>query len=113
MRAEDGRNAGRGRGRGPGPRPLADSMASLLGRLGVPASPATLEAVFARWDEVVEGDLGGHVRPLRVDGPTLVVTVDHSAWATRARMQSAQILARVQALGDTAIERLEVLVERP
>jgi predicted nucleic acid-binding Zn ribbon protein len=72
-----------------------------------------MEAVFARWDEVVEGDLEGHVRPLRVDGQTLVVAVDHPAWATRARMQSARILARVQALGDTPIERLEVLVERP
>jgi predicted nucleic acid-binding Zn ribbon protein len=88
-------------------------MPRLLRRLGVAASPATMEAVFARWDEVVEGDLAGHVRPLRLDGPTLVVAVDHPAWATRARMQSAQILARVQALGDTAIERLEVLVERP
>jgi predicted nucleic acid-binding Zn ribbon protein len=88
-------------------------MPRLLRRLGVPASPATMEAVFARWDEVVEGDLGGHVRPLRVDGRTLVVAVDHPAWATRARMQSAQILARVEAFGGTAIERLEVLVERP
>jgi predicted nucleic acid-binding Zn ribbon protein len=72
-----------------------------------------MEAVFARWDEVVEGDLGGHVRPLRVDGHTLVVAVDHPAWATRTRMQTAHILERVQALGDTPIERLEVLVERP
>jgi len=88
-------------------------MPRLLKRLGVPASPATMAAVFARWDEVVEGDLEGHVRPLRVDGHTLVVAVDHPAWATRARMQSAQILARVRALGDSPIERLEVLVERP
>jgi predicted nucleic acid-binding Zn ribbon protein len=96
-----------------GPRRVGDAMPRLLRRLGVPASPATLEAVFARWDEVVEGDLGAHVRPLRVDGRTLVVAVDHSAWATRARMQTAHILARVQALGDTEIDRLEVLVERP
>ena len=101
------------RWRGQGPKRVGETMPRLLQRLGVPASPATLEAVFARWDEVVEGDLGGHVRPLRVDGRTLVVAVDHPAWATRTRMQSAQILARVRALGDTAIERLEVLVERP
>jgi predicted nucleic acid-binding Zn ribbon protein len=103
----------RGRGHGGGPKRVGDAMPRLLQRLGVPASPATLEAVFARWDEVVEGDLGSHVRPLRVDGSTLVVAVDHSAWATRARMQSAQILAQVRALGGTSIERLEVLVERP
>lgn len=99
--------------RGDGPRRVGDAMPRVLKRLGVPASPATLEAVFARWDEVIDGDLEGHVRPLRVDERTLVVAVDHPAWATRARMQSAQILARVHALGDTQIERLEVLVERP
>ena len=99
--------------RGQGPRRVGDAMPRLLRRLGASASPATMEAVFARWDEVVEGDLGAHARPLRVDGRTLVVAVDHPAWATRARMQSAHILARVQALGDTPIERLEVQVERP
>ena len=98
---------------GEGPRRVGETMPRLLKRLGVPASAATMEAVFARWDEVVEGDLAGHARPLRVDGQTLVVAVDHPAWATRTRMQSAQILARVRALGDTPIERLEVLVERP
>ena len=99
--------------RGDGPRRVGEAMPRLLKRLGVPASAATMEVVFARWDEVVEGDLERHVRPLRIDGTTLVVAVDHPAWATRARMQSAQILARIHALGDTPIERLEVLVERP
>ena len=99
--------------RGDGPRRVGEAMPRLLKRLGVAASPATMEVVFARWNEVVEGDLEGHVRPLRVDGHTLVVAVDHPAWATRTRMQTAHILARVRALGDTPIERLEVLVERP
>ena len=34
-------------------------------------------------------------------------------WATRARMESEAILARVRQLGDTTIERLEVVVKRP
>ena len=101
-----------GRRRGEGPRRVGETMPRLLKRLGVPASPATMEVVFSRWDEVVEGDLRGHARPLRIDGGTLVVAVDHPAWATRTRMQSAHILARVRSLGDTPIERLEVLVER-
>jgi len=99
--------------RNDGPQRVGEAMPRLLKRLGVPASPATMEVVFARWGEVVEGDLEAHARPLRIDGRTLVVAVDHPAWATRARMQSAHILARVHALGDTSIERLEVLVERP
>ena len=42
----------------------------------------------------------------------LVVAVEHPAWATRARMESGQILARLRELGETSIERLEVVVER-
>jgi predicted nucleic acid-binding Zn ribbon protein len=87
-------------------------MPRLLGRLGSAPTPAVLEAVFTRWDELVGAELGGHLRPLRVDGRALVVAVEHSAWATRARMESGQILARLKELGDTSIDRLEVVVER-
>jgi predicted nucleic acid-binding Zn ribbon protein len=87
-------------------------MPRLLGRLGASATPATLEAVFTRWAELVGAELGEHLRPVRVDGRALVVAVDHPAWATRARMESGQILARLRELGDTPIDRLEVVVER-
>ena len=95
-----------------GPRPVGDSMPRLLARLGASPTPALMDAVFTRWDEVVGAELGGHLRPVRVDGRALVVAADHPAWATRARMASAQILSRVRALGDTPVERLEVVVER-
>jgi predicted nucleic acid-binding Zn ribbon protein len=98
--------------RGNGPRRVGESMPRLLGRLGASATPATLEAVFTRWDELVGAELGEHLRPVRVDGRALVVAVDHPAWATRARMESGQILARLRELGDTPIDRLEVVVER-
>jgi predicted nucleic acid-binding Zn ribbon protein len=71
-----------------------------------------MEVVFTRWEEVVGEELAAHLRPVRVDGQALVVAVDHPAWATRARMESGQILARVRALGETPVERLEVVVER-
>ncbi len=87
-------------------------MPRLLGRLGLPATPALMEALFARWDEVVGAKLGAHVRPVRVDGRVLVVAVDHAAWATRTRMESQRILDRVNGLGGTVVERLEVVVER-
>ena len=95
-----------------GPRRVGESMPRLLSRLGSAPTPAVLEAVFTRWDELVGAELGGHVRPLRVDGRALVVAVEHPAWATRARMESGQILARLHTLGETSIERLEVVVER-
>ena len=71
-----------------------------------------MEAVFARWEELVGAELGAHVRPVRVDGCALVVAVDHPAWATRARMESGQILARLREIDENPIDRLEVVVER-
>ncbi len=95
-----------------GPRRVGDSMPRLLDRLGSAPTPAVMEAVFTRWDELVGTELGGHVRPQRVDGQVLVVVVEHPAWATRTRMESGQILARLRELGETSIDRLEVVVER-
>jgi predicted nucleic acid-binding Zn ribbon protein len=87
-------------------------MSRLLGRLGAPPTEV-LEIVFTRWDEVVSGNLGAHLRPLRVDRSVLVVAADHPAWATRARLDSSHIVARIHALGESPIERLEVVIERP
>jgi predicted nucleic acid-binding Zn ribbon protein len=95
-----------------GPRPVGESMPRLLARLGAAPTPALMDVVFTRWDEVVGAELGGHLRPLRVDGRALVVAADHPAWATRARMASAHILSRVSTLANTPVERLEVVVER-
>jgi predicted nucleic acid-binding Zn ribbon protein len=97
---------------GGGPRPVAASIPRLLGRLGATATPATMEAVFARWEELVGPELGAHLRPRRIDGRALVVSADHPAWATRARVESGQILARLRELGENAIDRVEVVVER-
>jgi predicted nucleic acid-binding Zn ribbon protein len=87
-------------------------MSRLLGRLGAPPTEV-LEIVFTRWGEVVSGDLGAHLRPLRVDRSVLVVAADHPAWATRARLESSDIVARIHALGESPIQRLEVVIERP
>jgi hypothetical protein len=50
---------------------------------------------------------------MRLHHSALVVGADHPAWATRARMESAEMLARLRAAGDTTIERIEVVVQRP
>jgi len=71
-----------------------------------------MEAVFSGWDAVAGPELAAHARPLRLHGATLVVAVDHPAWATRARMDAAQILARVRSVEGVSVDRLEVLVER-
>ena len=101
------------RGGADGPRPVSESLPRVLGRLGAAASPVAMEAVFSRWGEIAGADLSAHVRPVRLDTSVLVVAADHPAWATRARMESGRFLARVLAMGDLPLERLEVLVERP
>ena len=50
-----------------GPRRLGDSMPRCwAGWVGT--DPGVMEAVFTRWDELVGTELGGHLRPQRVDG---------------------------------------------
>jgi predicted nucleic acid-binding Zn ribbon protein len=95
-----------------GPRPVGDSVPRLLRRLGAPPS-GTMAVVFSRWPEVAGPALGDHVRPLRMDGTTLLVAADHPAWASRTRMEAAAIMERARALGETLIERIEVVVQRP
>jgi predicted nucleic acid-binding Zn ribbon protein len=72
-----------------------------------------MAVVFTRWAEVAGPDLEEHVRPLRINGTTLLVAADHPAWATRTRMESGPMLERAKALGETLIERIEVVVQRP
>jgi predicted nucleic acid-binding Zn ribbon protein len=92
---------------------VGESVPRLLGRLGAPSSPVTMEVVFTRWPEVVGPELAEHLRPVRIDGRVLVVAVDHPAWATRARVEAPRILGRVQDLGESSVERLDVVVDRP
>ena len=70
-----------------------------------------MELVFTRWEEVVGAELSSHVQPMRLQNSTLVVGVDHPIWATRARMATERILRQLQQLGDSSIERIEVVVQ--
>ena len=105
----------RRRPRGPdaGPQAVGQSMSQVLGRMGASLSPTTMELIFSRWDEVVGAELAGHLHPVRLQDAVLLVGVDHPAWATRARMESRQILARLAELGDRSITRIDVVVQRP
>ena len=105
----------RRRPRGPdaGPQQVGQAIAKVLSRIGASPSPQTMELVFTRWEELAGVELAAHSQPMRLQDSTLVVGADHPAWATRARMESARILARARQLGDTTIERIEVVVQRP
>lgn len=105
-------SGGEGRQDGGGPRRVGDSVPRVLHRLGAPPS-STMAVVFTRWAEVAGPDLADHVRPLRINGTTLLVAADHPAWASRTRMETAPMLERAKALGETLIQRIEVVVQRP
>lgn len=96
-----------------GPQPVAESMSAVLRRLGAPPSLETMEVVFTRWREVAGEELAAHTHPVRLRDGVLVVGAEHAAWATRCRMESGRILAAARALGDTTIERIEVVLQRP
>jgi len=94
-----------------GPMRMDEALGALTGRLGM-ASAAVTGTVFARWEELVGPAVAQHVRPLKIDGATLVVSADHPAWAVQIRHLSAQVLERLrEATGAAdAPEHLEVRV---
>jgi predicted nucleic acid-binding Zn ribbon protein len=98
---------------GDDPIPVADVLEKLTARLG--AGPAgVLVTVFGKWEDIVGSAIALHVRPVRLDGGTLIVGADHPAWATQTRRLSSEVLARLrEACGDDgAPQRLEVRVMR-
>ena len=95
-----------------GPLQVGEAIAKVLSRIGASPSAHTMELVFTRWEEVAGAELAGHVRPMRLQNSVLVIGADHPIWATRARMAAEGILVQLHQLGDTSIERVEVVVQR-
>jgi predicted nucleic acid-binding Zn ribbon protein len=94
------------------PRRLAGSLDDLARAIGAPPAEA-LSAVFARWEEVVGPAVAAHSRPVSLLRSTLVVSVDHPAWATQLRYLGATILTRItETVGHEVASRLEVRVGR-
>lgn len=91
--------------------PVSEALSALSRRLGMAKTDA-LSAIFVRWEALVGASVAAHVRPLKLDGRTLVVAADHPAWATQIRHLAPEILARLANECDAseAPERLEVRV---
>jgi predicted nucleic acid-binding Zn ribbon protein len=69
--------------------------------------------LFARWPEIVGPALAEHVQPVRLDEQSLVVRVEHPAWATQVRRLGDVLLDRVA--DECAVprpSRLEVRIHR-
>jgi len=94
------------------PRPLDGSLDALSKRFGLQGA-AGLGRLFAGWEEIVGAAMAEHVRPVRIDATSLVVTVDHPAWATQVRRLADTLLDRASTLaGVDRPQRLEVRVQR-
>ena len=92
---------------------MNEALGALADRLGLGRSDV-VQVVFARWTEIVGAGVAAHVRPQKLDGKTLVVNVDHPAWATQVRHLAPNILARLAEVcgGAQTPERLEVRVRK-
>jgi predicted nucleic acid-binding Zn ribbon protein len=99
-------------GREQGPRRLETSLDAVTRQLGLDDSKG-LGLLFARWPQIVGSAMAGHVTPVRLDSQSLVVAVDHPAWATQVRSLGDDLLDRVvEETGAPRPARLEVRVRR-
>ena len=95
-----------------GPRPLDTSLDAVSRRLGMRDSRG-LGRLFAHWSEIVGAGMAEHVRPVRMDAESLVVSVDHPAWGTQVRRMGDQLLDRVaEETGAPRASRVEVRIQR-
>jgi len=74
---------------------MDEALGALSDRLGM-GSADVVGTVFARWEELVGPAVAAHVRPVRIDGDTLVVAADHPGWAVQIRHLSGQVLDRLR-----------------
>lgn len=93
--------------------PIGALLGDVASRLGAGRADV-VGSVFVRWEEVVGPSVAAHVRPLRMEGVTLVVAADHPAWATQIRQLTPDILRRLaDVCGEDCVpERLDVRVRR-
>lgn len=67
-----------------------------------------LARIAAAWQDVVGEDVAAHARPRALRDRTLVVAVDHAAWATQLGFLSERVLAGLAAaVGPGVVEGLE------
>lgn len=97
------------------PKKLSELLDRTTKRLGGPSSNAS-SALFSRWEQVVGADIAGHARPVSLHRGTLLLTVDHPAWATQLRYMTSELLTRIsEVTGTNEVGEIHIRVagERP
>jgi predicted nucleic acid-binding Zn ribbon protein len=91
------------------PQLLEGEMDRLVGERGW-ALPLRMRAVFARWPELVGGEVAEHCSPESFTDGTLVVRTDSTAWATQLKLLTPTIVRRLnEELGHGTVLVIEVL----
>jgi predicted nucleic acid-binding Zn ribbon protein len=72
-----------------------------------------VHGVFSRWEAMVGGEVGQHVRPISYtredDGGRLVVQTDSTAWATQMRLLAPTVVRRLnEELGHGTVTVIDV-----
>jgi predicted nucleic acid-binding Zn ribbon protein len=95
-----------------GPQPVGASLDAVSKKLGM-KDPRGLGRLFANWEHLVGPAVAAHVKPVRIDAESLVVAVDHPAWATQVRHLGDELLDRVaDEVGVARPNRVEIRVRR-
>jgi hypothetical protein len=92
---------------------FGEAIARLLTERGW-EEPAAAGSVTDQWDEIAGPKLAAHVTPVSYDQDSgcLTVAADSTAWATQARLGSAELIRRANELtGRQAIRK--ILVQQP
>lgn len=93
------------------PQPLNSALDRVLRSLRGGDRQTTV-TVFSRWSDLVGESVAAHVRPLKLDGGTLVVEVDDPTWATQMKFLEGDLLDRLRDTGGMAVEHIEIRVRR-
>lgn len=93
------------------PIPISSSLDGVVRSLRGP-SRAAVGGVFGRWVDAVGDQVAEHVKPVKLDGTTLVVEVDDPAWATQVKFLTPMITERLADVAGITVERVDVRVDR-
>lgn len=89
------------------PMSLGESISGLVAERGWQTDVA-VNAVLARWNEIVGDEVAAHVTPVGFDQGILTLQADSTAWATQVRLLAPEFLKRLAAeVGDGVIRRID------
>lgn len=92
------------------PEPIGDALERFVARRGWDERLRGANA-WARWADIVGGDLAERCEPVRLAGGTLVVRASTQAWATQLRYLTGQLRSNAERLlGPGTVTQVRIVV---